>query len=71
LVNDSPGALNKLTSVLQQAEANVLQVYHKRDVPFLHLDQSIVEVTLESKGEVHCDNIFNMVKEEFYILPRA
>ncbi|MFT6633166.1 MAG: threonine dehydratase [Bacteriovoracaceae bacterium] len=71
LLNDSPGALNKLTSVLQQAEANVLQVYHKRDVPFLHLDQSIVEVTLESKGEVHCDNIFNMVKEEFYILPRA
>lgn len=71
LLNDTPGALNKLTNILEAAQANVLQVYHKRDVPFLHLDQSIVEVTLESKGESHCDDIFNQIREEFHILPRA
>ena len=71
LLNDTPGALNMLTSTLEKTEANILQVYHKRDVPFLHLDQSIVEVTLESRGESHTEEIFSLVKENFYILPRA
>jgi threonine dehydratase len=71
LLDDLPGALNLLTETLMEAEANVLQVYHKRDVPFLNLDQSLVEVTLESRGGTHSDEIFALVKKRFKILPRA
>lgn len=71
ILDDSPGALSTLTQTLKEAEANVLQVYHKRDVPFLNLDQSMVEVMVESRGETHSDEIFSHIKEKFKILPRA
>lgn len=71
LLEDKPGALSTLTDLLRDVSANVLQVYHKRDVPFLQLNQSVVEVTLESRDETHTDEIFNKIKEEFKILPRA
>lgn len=71
LLDDSPGALNRLTSTLMKTEANVLQVTHRRDVPFLHLDQSMVEVTLECRGVTHSDDIFNQVKKDFNIISRA
>ncbi len=71
LLDDSPGALFHLAQILKEAEANVLQVHHKRDVPFIPLDQSIVEATLECRGESHYNDIFDKVKKEFKILPRA
>jgi threonine dehydratase len=71
LLSDRPGALHDLTEVLQKVQANVLQVYHKRDVPFLRLDQSIVEITLESKGESHADEIIKQVSKHFHLLPRT
>ncbi|MDH5414710.1 MAG: threonine ammonia-lyase [Flavobacteriaceae bacterium] len=71
LLDDSPGALHILTGIFKDVEANVLQVHHKRDVPYLHLDQSIVEVTLECKGGTHYEDIMNKVKESFTILPQG
>ncbi len=71
LLDDKPGALNLLTQTLTDAKANVLQVYHKRDVPFLQLSQSIVEVTIESRGEYHSEEIIEAIKKEFQLLPRA
>ena len=71
LLDDKPGALHNLTSCLMNAQANVVQVFHKRDVPFLQLNQSIVEVTLECRGATHAEEIYESVKEYFKILPRA
>lgn len=71
LLSDAPGALNKLTNILMNVEANVLQVDHKRDVPFLQLDQSVVEVTLESRGSEHTEEIYSAIKDEFKLLPRV
>jgi threonine dehydratase len=67
LLSDAPGALNHLTSSLMKTSANILQVVHKRDVPFLNLDQSLVEVTLESRGESHTKEIFETIEKEFSI----
>ena len=71
ILNDSPGALNLLTETLKDVQANVLQVFHKRDVPQLKLDQSIVEVTIECRGEVHSQQIYDKVKSNFQLLPRT
>lgn len=70
ILHDIPGALNLLTQKLMEVEANILQVVHKRDVPFLHLDQSMVEVMVESKGESHTEEILNCIKEDFKLSPR-
>ncbi len=71
LLDDRPGALHQLTKTLMESEANVLQVVHKTDVPFLQLSQSVVEVIAESRGESHSDEIFKAVSSIFKILPRA
>lgn len=71
LLDDRPGALHQLTKTLMESEANVLQVVHKTDVPFLQLSQSVVEVIAESRGESHSDEIFKAVSNIFKILPRA
>jgi threonine dehydratase len=70
LLDDTPGSLNLLTETLMSSEANVLQVHHKRDDPFLNLDQSMVEVMIESRGEAHSQEIFDSIQERFKILPR-
>ena len=67
LLNDTPGALSKLTKSLEEVEANILQVNHRRDLPFLRLDQSIVEVVVESKGHAHAQKINDIIAEEFTI----
>jgi threonine dehydratase len=71
LLDDHPGALNELTDTLMKAHANVLQVVHKRDVPFLQLNQSLVEATIECRGESHAAEIDLAVKEKFKILNRV
>lgn len=67
-LEDKPGALNKLTQVLMESGANILQVVHKRDVPFLKLNQSVVEVSMESRGSSHADQILSSLEEHFEFL---
>ena len=50
------------------AKANILQVDHKRDVPDLAMNQSIVEVTVECRGEPHSKEILSKVEEQFSLL---
>jgi len=71
LLEDRPGALLELTETLKRSGANVLHVVHKRDVPSIRLDQSMVEVSLESRGETHSDEIFSVIQEKFKLLPRS
>ena len=71
LLDDRPGALFHLTDTLKESGANVLQVLHKRDVPNIRLNQSIVEVTLESRGESHTDEIYKLIENCYQVLPRA
>lgn len=70
LLDDTPGALNLLTKILMETKANVLQVTHKRDVPFINLDQSVVEVVLETKGEEHSGDIMAMIRQSFKVLSK-
>lgn len=68
LLDDKPGALNTLTKTLVDTQANVLHADHKRDVPSLAINQSVVEVTLESKGPEHSKKIKEKVMEKFTLL---
>ena len=68
LLTDKPGALFSLTKVLMDSDANILQAVHKRDTPSIPLNESIVELTIECKGEKHLDEILKSIKSEFKIL---
>lgn len=71
LLDDAPGALNLLTKTLMESEANVLQVTHKRDVPFINLDQSVVEVIVETRGESHSEDIISSIKQNFKVIAKV
>lgn len=68
LLDDSPGSLKELTSQISEMGANILEVIHDRNAPYLELQQSIVKVTLETKGPDHTAKIINDLKSEYSVV---
>lgn len=64
-ISDTPGTLHKITGMIKDAEANILQVFHDRDSQGLRLDLVNAVFTLEVKGEDHLKTIINELKKEF------
>jgi len=54
---DSPGALAGLLDVLAAAEANVLDVGHRRTEAALRLDEVLVALDMETRGEAHAAEV--------------
>jgi threonine dehydratase len=50
LLRDRPGALARLTAVVAEARANVLQIEHDRAFSPARVGESVVELTLETSG---------------------
>lgn len=68
LLDDKPGALARLTKLVREYGANILEVAHDRSAPFLELQESIVKVSLETKGEKHSKEIKAALNEAFKVL---
>lgn len=64
-ITDKPGTLHKITGIIKDAEANILQVFHDRDSKGLRLDIVNAVFTLEVKGEEHLNGIIKTLKKEF------
>lgn len=63
LVSDKPGALHQLTAVIADAGANILQVIHDRDQPTVRIDQTRIELTLETRGQEHSLEIIKEIEK--------
>lgn len=70
LLDDKPGSLYRLTKLAKDHNGNVLEVRHERNAPYLEMQESIVEVTLETRGQEHTQEILNEIKKEFKIYKR-
>jgi len=57
LLRDRPGALARLTAVIAEARANVLQIHHDRAFSPARVGESQVELTLETSGRDQIDAI--------------
>jgi len=68
LLDDRPGSLEEMTKVLSKTGANILEILHDRNAPYIELQQSIVKATLETKGPVHTESILNTLKKHYKIL---
>jgi len=71
LLNDKPGSLYRLTKLVKDNNSNVLEVRHERNAPYLEIHESIVEVTLETRGEEQTADILNKIGKEFKIYKRT
>ncbi len=56
-VSDRPGALAELLRLVALARANVLSVEHVRDAVPLHVRETGVELTLETRGPEHTEQL--------------
>lgn len=68
LLDDKPGALKEMTQIISETGANILEIIHDRNAPYIELQQSIVKATLETKGPKHTEEIFNTLKEKYKII---
>lgn len=52
-ISDAPGSLNKLTGLLAEEGANIIQAIHDRNELSTRLNETGVELTLETRGPEH------------------
>lgn len=63
-VSDTPGALSRLTAVIGEHGANIVEVEHRRDLPTLQLRRARVEITIETRDRAHVDEIVAALEKE-------
>ncbi len=63
---DVPGALGRLASLLGKVKANIVQIYHDRFERDLPLDKTIVEISLETRGYEHIEEILKLLRGNGY-----
>ena len=63
VVDDLPGSLLKVSTVLANARANVLEVYHDRVSPEVGLRETRIDLLVETSSEAHAAKISDSLKE--------
>lgn len=64
-IQDKPGTLKRLTSIISDVGANILQVVHDRDSSKTGITGANVVFTLETKGEDHLKTLLKEMKKDF------
>ncbi len=70
MVSDRPGGLAALLACVAEAGGNLLTVEHVRDAVDLHVRQTGVELTLETRGAEHAETILVALRERGYGVQR-
>jgi threonine dehydratase len=66
VIADRPGGLRTLAGVLADLRANILQIHHDRASTEMALYTTGTELTLETRGQEHIDEILQSLKERGY-----
>jgi threonine dehydratase len=65
-LDDVPGVLAKLLGIIAGAKANVLQIYHNRGGADMSIDQSVVELEIETRNFEHIREIEAAIERAGY-----
>ena len=69
-LDDVPGALASLLGVIAVAKANVLQIYHNRGGADMSIQQTLVELEVETRNFTHIGEIEAALNEAGYRMER-
>lgn len=61
-LKDRPGALAGLITLIAEAGGNVMEVYHDRAAARLGLGETVVDVTLETRGPAHVEEVLTILR---------
>ena len=65
-LTDRPGALHGLTRIIADARANIVQTSHDRAHYGVNLGDTVIDVTLETRGNAHIAEISQMLTDAGY-----
>ena len=65
-LSDRPGSLGRLTTLLGEAGANILHLFHDRLARELPLDFTRVELNLETRGPEHGETVLKALRDAGY-----
>ena len=66
MVEDRPGQLNRLLSIVSENEANVLDIGHLRHAPTVHMGQVEIQLTLETRNSGHSEGVLGKLRAAGY-----
>ena len=64
VISDRPGSLNRLTQIIAREGGSILQVIHDRNEPGTTIDQTDVQMTLETRGPDHSRALIQAIKDQ-------
>ena len=67
-LDDTPGSLARLLALISDLKANVLHIFHDRNVKNLPVYITRVDLELETRGSKHVDDIVRMLNAAGYAL---
>ncbi len=71
-IPDVPGALAKLATQVAETRANVVEIHHQRAFSTAELGETDVELTLETRGPEHIEELRALLANSGYrVVPRA
>lgn len=65
-LTDRPGALHQLTRILADASANIVQTAHDRAHYGVNLGDTVIDITLETRGGEHIEEIRGLLTAAAY-----
>jgi threonine dehydratase len=65
-VPDRPGGLSELLALVAETRANLVTLEHVREAVELHVRETGVELTLETRGRAHTDSVVRSLKDAGY-----
>ncbi|HEV2173226.1 MAG TPA: threonine ammonia-lyase, partial [Nitrospira sp.] len=65
-LTDRPGALHQLTRILADQRANIVETLHNRAYYGVNLGDTVIDITLETRGATHIHSIGEALEEAHY-----
>ncbi len=62
-ISDQTGSLARLTKLIAESQANIIQAIHDRNSPTIRMDETGVELTLETRGSDHSRAVIESLKQ--------
>ncbi len=66
VIKDTPGSLSRLLSSITRAAGNIVDIQHERSFALLKWNEVLVDVTVETKDEVHEKQMLTLLLDEGY-----
>jgi threonine dehydratase len=68
---DHPGGLERLTGLIARERSNIVQVVHDRAYFGVHLGEAKIDVTMETRGTDHTEEMMRRLSAAGYVFERV